>query len=240
VFAAAVTAGAADVAGVRYDVRGTAGATVYTCYAGGGLPSLVRVERGGASVTLVGNGTAFTNDRLDEQGNAALALGLLDRGRPVAWVMPGAPGAAAHADAKSLTDLLPDGVKIGVAQLLIATLVAMLWRGRRLGPVVAERLPVVVRAAEAVEGRGRLYAAGKARGRAGWNLRRGTRDRLRARLGLPPDAGPEVLVDAVAARTSREPAAVGQLLYGPDPVDDAALVRLAAGLDHLNSEVRRS
>ena len=73
--------------------------------------------------------------------------------------------------ATDLSDLLPPWVGIVVAQLVVAVLVAALWRGRRLGPVVAEPLPVAVRAAETTEGRARLYRRRRARGRAADHLR---------------------------------------------------------------------
>ena len=238
----AQAAGPADVGGSRYSTGTIADSAtiVHTCFEIGSSASLVRVERDGASVTVIGSATAFTNARLDEEGNAALAFGLLDQEGPLRWVMRRAVGTAPPQERKSLGELLPDGVKWGALQLLIAAGVAMLWRGRRLGPVVVEPLPVVVRAAEAVEGRGRLYAAAKARGRAGWLLRRSAQGKLRTRLGLPADASNEVLVDAAAVRTARNPNEIGRLLYGPDPVDDEGLVRLAADLDYLHSEVRRS
>lgn len=240
-FAAAVTAGRADAGGLTYQVEPVDGFTIHTCYAAGGQPTLVRIEAAyNTSVTIVGSAQAFTNDRLAEEGDAALALGLLDHGTPVTWMMRKPAGSASGDEVQGLFTLLPDGVYWGLLQLVIAAVVAMVWRGRRLGPVITEPLPVVVRAAEAVEGRGRLYAAGKARGRAGWNLRRGARARLRTRLGLTADTTDDALVQAAAARASRAPADVGRLLYGPDPVDDAGLVRLAADLDHFDSEVRRS
>ena len=49
---------------------------------------------------LLGDGTALTNDRLDERGNAALALGLLgERPGGVLWLVP-RPGRAVDADAR--------------------------------------------------------------------------------------------------------------------------------------------
>ena len=46
---------------------------------------------------------------------------------------------------------------IAVAQAAVAFVVVAVWRGRRLGPILSEPLPVTVRAAETVEGHGRLY-----------------------------------------------------------------------------------
>ena len=71
-----------------------------------------------------------------------------------------------------------------VFQLCLAIALLALWQGRRLGPLVAERLPVVVRASETVEGRGRLYRSRRARDRAADALRTATLQRMLPRLGL--------------------------------------------------------
>jgi hypothetical protein len=123
--------------------------------------------------------------------------------------------------------------------VFIAVLLFALWRARRLGPVVAEPLPVVVRAAETVEGRARLYRRSGARGQAAGALRAGVISRLRSQVGLPRGPRPEAVVDAVSSRTGRPAPDVHRLLYGAAPPDDAALVRLADDLDALEREVRR-
>ena len=76
------------------------------------------------------------------------------------WVVPRPPAqAAADSERHGLFDLLPDRVLWATFQLFIAVVLLALWRGRRIGPVVAEPLPVVVRATETVEGRARLLRA---------------------------------------------------------------------------------
>jgi hypothetical protein len=112
-----------------------------------------------------------------------------------------------------------------------------LWRARRLGPVVTEPLPVVVRAAETVEGRARLYRRAGAADHAAFALRQAARDRLVPRLGLPRDAAPDAVVAALVERTGRAGQAVWELLYGPPPRTDADLVRLADALDALEKEI---
>jgi hypothetical protein len=233
----AETAGSAELGGTTYTVEGDA----TTCYAAAGRPTLVQVRRGDTAVTVLGAGDLLTNDRLDDDGNAALAVGLLSEHPVVHWLLPSAFGPPDEADGEqSLFDALPDRIGWLQWQLLFAGAVAALWRGRRLGPVVTERLPVVVRAAEAVEGRARLYAAGRARGRAAELLRTGTRDRLARGLALSPDASPDAVIQAVSARSRRDGTAVAALLYGPAPDDDESLVRLATELDTLDSEVRNT
>ncbi len=230
---AAVRAGTVDLGGAVYRVpQGATG-----CYARSGRAGLVVLT--GPDRVLLGSGVLLTNDALDQRGNAALALGLLGATPDVQWLLP-RPGARDTGADGSLNDLLPDGLRWAVLQLGLAVVALALWRSRRLGPVVTEPLPVVVRAAEAVEGRSRLYRAARARGAAAQALRASTRDHLARRLGLPPDVARAGLVEAVCAHVPRAPETVDVLLYGAEPADDGALVRLADDLDTLDREVAGS
>lgn len=235
---AARRAGTADAGGIGYETTGPALRQVSACYARDGLPSLVRGRAAGQRVTVLGSAVALTNDRLDDAGDAALALGLLGEAPRLVWYLP-SPDDVPAAARESFYSLVPDGVWWGLGQLAVAVLLLGLWRARRLGPVVAEPLPVVVRAAETVEGRARLYRRAGARGPAAEALRSGVRSRLEPALGLPRRAAPPAVVAAVAARSVRPAVEVGDLLYGAAPADDHALVRLADDLDALEREVRR-
>jgi hypothetical protein len=126
-----------------------------------------------------------------------------------------------------------------VLQAALAVLVAMLWRGRRLGRLVSEPLPVVVRAVETTEGRARLYRRSRSPERAARTLRDAELTRLRDQLGLGRAGLPDDVVRLAAARSGRHPTDVAALLLGPLPTDDPGLVRLAADLDRLDREVRR-
>lgn len=224
-------AGTAVLGGPSYEAA--PGAQAVGCYASGGRATLLALPED--RVVLLGSGAPLTNDRLDEEGNAALALGLLGAGDRAVFLLPQPGRPIADGETPPLSDLVPDGLKLGLVQVAVAVAVLALWRARRLGRVVEEPLPVVVRAAEAIEGRSRLYRAAGARGRAAEQLRAGARDRAARRLGLGLDAPREAVVAAVAARTRREPAAVDALLYGAAPVDDGALVRLADDLHSLST-----
>ncbi|MCL9794746.1 DUF4350 domain-containing protein, partial [Frankia sp. AgKG'84/4] len=127
---------------------------------------------GGGRLVLLGSADFLTNRALDRDGNAALALGLLGRHPDLSWITPvaGTPGGVGQ---RGVLRLLPAGVRWALLQVVIVIVLLALWRGRRLGPPVQEPLPVVIRAAEAVEGRGRLYAAARARDRAADALRAG-------------------------------------------------------------------
>lgn len=234
----AVEAGDADLGGRTY--RGTDEAAAVGCYAVRGEASLLRLPA--SSAVLLGDGAPLTNERLDERGNAALALGLLSERPRVLWLVP-RPGRVVEDDI-ALRDLLPAGLPLAALQLLIAAGVLALWRARRLGRVVTEPLPVVVRAAEAVEGRSRLYRAARARGSAAEALQSAARERLGRRVGAPSSADRaadrSALVSLVAERTGDPPQLVDALLYGGPPADDAALVRLADDLHALETTLSRT
>ncbi|MGW0801757.1 DUF4350 domain-containing protein [Nonomuraea sp. NPDC002799] len=233
---AATAAGSAYLGGAA--LKGPAGATL--CYPAAEWHSLVRFPYGGGVITVVGDGAFMTNQRLAEDGNAALALNLIGTGRPVTWlVSPDTPPAIdlPGESGRSMYDLMPGNIRWIIYMSIIALAVTAFWRGRRLGPVVAEKLPVIVRAAETVEGRGRLYRARRARQRAAESLRAGTIDRLTPRLGLGSGAGAQEIVAALAARTGEDAQQVGAALYGPPPADDPRLVDLAGYLDHIERQV---
>ncbi|WP_248961767.1 DUF4350 domain-containing protein [Sphaerisporangium perillae] len=231
---AAVRAGSAYLGGTAFTgPRGSIG-----CYPGSEGPSLV-VSPGARTVTVVGDGAFMTNQRLAEDGNAALAINLAGVRPVLIWLVPpDLPQVTPGSGRASAGDLIPAGIPWAVLQLGIAVLVVAFWRGRRLGPVVVERLPVVVRAAETVEGRGRLYRARRARDRASATLRAACVSRLTPRLGLSGDATPNEIIAATALRTGQDAVWVRSVMYGPIPADDAGLIALAGHLDTLERQVR--
>lgn len=240
---AATAAGPATLPGPRYDVRawvprdGARGAACYDAPDRAGVAVLpARSTR--PEVVLLGSGHPLTNGGLDEQGNAALAMNLLGAQADLVWWRPSPLDPALAGEVPpSLRALAPDWVGAVVAQLLVASLLVAWWRGRRLGPVVVEPLPVVIPAGETTRGRARLLHSQHARGEAAAHLRAAAREHLRVRLGLPLGAPPHRLVGALAARTGRAPGALEVLLYGPEPTDDRALVRLENDLSGLVAEV---
>ena len=198
-------------------------------------------EDGDRRLVALADFAPLTNEHLAEQGNAALVLRALGRHDRLVWYIPSLDDTGAtDDDGAGLAQLLPPVVPILALQLLLVVAVTALWRGRRLGRLVTEPMPVVVRAGETTRGRGRLYRRGRSFGHAAAALRAGTAARSAARLGLPRSAPAPLVVDAVARATSRRPADVEALLYGPPPTDDRGLAALACDLDHLESEVHRT
>lgn len=195
-------------------------------------------EADGRRVTVIGDAGLLTNARVAADGNAALVLRALGRNADLVWYVPSATDVGAGDEGgPGLTDLLPPAARLVLLQALVVLVALVLWRARRLGRVVTEPLPVVVRAAETTRGRGRLYRAARSHGHAGAALRAGTADRLARRLGLPRSADAPAVIAAVARAARRDETEVRDLLYGPPPTSDAGLETLARRLDQLESEV---
>ncbi len=201
-----------------------------------GYASLVRYQRGGRVITVLGTGTPLTNLDLGNNGNAALALNLLANDSRIVWLMPG-PIASAGARSGSVYGLIPGPVYLVVAEIAVALVLAALWRMRRFGPLVFEPLPVVVRASETAEGHGRLYRSRRARDRAAAALRAASVARITTRTGLPQAAAPGAICRELARRTGRGEGQIRAMLFGPGPGDDAELVQLANDLDALEGQV---
>jgi hypothetical protein len=215
-----------------YDVKGR---VATRCYDG----ALIRYRDGGRTVTVVGSSDFMTNGGLLHEGNAALAMNLAgDRPRLV-WYAPH------HAEgenpvATSIYDLIPANVTWITWQLALVVLLLALWKSRRIGPLVAEELPVVVRASETVEGRGRLYRSRRARDRAADALRAATLQRLLPRLGLGTGASAQVVVATLAQRSGADANFLSYHLFGPPPATDNDLLQLARALDEIERQVTRS
>ncbi|MEZ0341660.1 DUF4350 domain-containing protein [Mycobacterium sp. pV006] len=209
---------------------------VTRCYDG----VLARYRDGDRTVTVVGSAAFVTNGGLLEEGNAALALNLTGTRPRVIWYAPQSSEDGATRGDASVMDLIPPQVNWLVLQLVVAVALLALWRGRRLGPLVAEQLPVVVRASETVEGRGRLYRSRRARDRAAEALRTAAMQRMLPRLGLPAGAAPSTVVHAVAQRCGTDAHSIAHTLYGSAPATDTDLVNLARTLDDIERQVAQS
>jgi hypothetical protein len=200
---------------------------VQSCYGGAVLF--------GNGWTLLGSSALLRNDVVARTGVAALDVNAISADRTVrdvTWLLPGTSARGQQA-APTVWALFPDGARRAFVWLAVLGVLLIAWRARRLGRVVSEPLPVLVRAAELVEGHGRLYHRAAARERAAAALRAGAIGRLTTALHLPRNVPPSELVAAVALRTGRPPAEVGALLLGAPPPDDAALIQLATALDDL-------
>ncbi len=190
-----------------------------------------------APVLALGFGSGLVNGRITDLSHAGIALRALGDSPTLVWYQPGPADLAIGTDGRTRS-VWP--IWIGPATILVMTavLVLALVRGRRLGRLVPEQLPVVVRAVETTESRGRLYRKARDRARAASVLRDATVRRLARRLAVPPQAPTEQMAAVVAAATGRRLHDVGDALFGPEPEDDLELLQLAQQLADLEERAR--
>jgi len=228
----------AKVGTIRADRLFTPADGVQACF-GDAEGAAVLVDRRTDPQRVVVEGTRlFSNAYLTENGNAALGLALLGQTDRVVWYVPSFADSDIEAEPiDTLGSLTPPWVTPAILLLIAAGIAAAIWRGQRFGPLVAETLPVTVRASETMHGRARLTARAADAPHAAQALREGTQRRLARRLGLAVHAGADEVADAASDRLRIPRGTLQALLAGPLPEKDAELVDLARRLDQLETAV---
>ncbi len=209
-----------------------------TCFVDGDEAFVAAREEGLGTLVAVGGAAFLTNELLDDADNAVLAAALLAPERGTTLRIVDAPIPAGGGE-KGLADLVPDGVKRGLAQLGVAFVLYALWRAIRLGRPVPEPQPVDVAGSELVAAVGRLLSRTRSPGAAAELLRAELRRSLRARLGVPTDADPESLVALVVRRTGLPPNQVRTAIDERPVTTDAELEVVARAVSSIHQEVLR-
>ncbi len=190
----------------------------------------------GQRIILFDDVDSWSNQRITDYGHAALALHSLGAHPQLVWFLPEVPELQNPAGLDG-GPTMPQRFTIVAAVVLAAFVFLAYARMRRLGPLVSEGLPVVVKAAETTRGRARLYRGIGAYGRAAAALRAGTARRLAQRLGVPSSHDGEAFTHAVAHATGRPQQEIWGLFFGPSPATELSLTTLAQDLASLESEI---
>lgn len=200
---------------------------------GDGIHSLVQLRHDGKSLTLIGTRDAFSNEFVQYEGNAALALGLLGETPNLVWMLPTI--AESSAAGATIGELTPAWTSTIMLLLILTVVAAAFWRGRRFGPLVIEALPVTVRASETMHGRARLYQKASAHLHAVDALRMGAIDRLSKLCGLPSAATVDDVIRAVAQITGRQSAHIAYVVRDAEPSSEKELIELSDALLELEA-----
>jgi hypothetical protein len=230
-----VAAGCPAYDGLSLQVKAAQAYATDGCFRGKGGVLLAQPQPG---LTLLGAPAALTNDQILDGDNAAVALRLLGHRPHLVWYVP-ALADLAGADSVSASSLLPDWLVPALWLLVVTGVALVVWRGRRLGPLAREPLPVEIKAVETTRNLGRLYRRAGDRAHAAEALRAAARARLADRLGLPRRADAARVVAAVAEHTGR-PVVEIEILLEPSaapPAHDRDLTLLAHQLTELDREV---
>lgn len=212
-------------------------AIITGCFPSGkGIYSLVTIRDDLRELTVLGAPQVLANETVADHGNAALALNLLGSAPTLIWYLPSIDDVAVTG-VPTIAHLTPPWVSSIALLCLCIAIAAAFWRSRRMGPLVIENLPVVVRASETMEGRARLYQKNSSRLHALDALRIGSIERLARLCGLPRTAPTTEVVAAVAAITGRDGTRLSEILVDAVPANDRELIRLSDELLELENEV---
>lgn len=208
------------------------------CFGDGRSAALVVHRLGSGLVVTVASVQPFVNQALGRGDDAQLAATLL---APSPGTRVRVMDANQHFSTTDVGDgtvvgALPRRARQGVLQLAIAFVVWALVRGRRLGAVVPEELPVPVPGSDLVLAVGELLARGDDLGDVAERLRRRARRELGVAVGLGADPEPVALVAALSDHVATDPLALRRALI--DPVSDVdALVDVTRHLDRLRKDL---
>ncbi len=196
----------------------------------------------GRNRAFFGAGNSFANDEVTREDNAAVALRLLGQDDHLIWYVPSLADLQAG-DEVGLSTLLPRWLEPGIWLTGFVLIGLIVWRARRLGPLVTEPLPVAVKAIETTQSRSRLYRKAGDRQHAAAALQAAACARAAERLGLPRSAGPARVAADLARHTGRPLEQLHAMLLpgvAPPPRTDRDLITLATSLAALDDELRKA
>lgn len=211
---------------------------------GGAYVELPRRGDGRPETVLVGSPDVFTNVGVTSLEQSGVATAALVHGERIVWFLalpaPGEDGATSGGGdgGRGGDTPVPPAFGPSVVLLFAAAATACLWRGRRLGRLVTEPLPVVVHALETTRARAALYQrSGDATGALAV-LREAALADLRRSVRLPPTADARLVAHTVAPLVGEDERAIEALLTRVD-IGPADLPEHAAALSRLRRKARQ-
>lgn len=225
---------------LRFEVQPDDG----SCFGDGVEAFIVTLTVGQGEVVLVGGQELFTNERLDDDDAATVAVNVIAPDPDGIQVGVLAPSVLVDEEPQSVTELISARVQNAVFMAAAAFLLYALYRARRLGAVVDEPLPVPIRSSELVLRSGHLeHRAGDASSSAAV-LRGDLLGRLRTslRLAIPATAtsADESALDELAAHPeigAHASRADLHVAFTAAVTGDDQLVTVAQALAELDREV---
>ena len=215
------------------------------CFGDRSSAAVVQDDVGAGAVIELDSPYLWANARLQpnkEEGGVALdngpmAVAILAEAGSVTFVEAKPTPGVTPEGTRNPLELLPFGVKLALAQAVGAFVLYAWWRGRRLGRPVREEMPVEVAGSELVEAVGGLLRREGSPAGAARVVRHEFVRTVGARLGVPPDAGPDAMAQLIAMRTGRDPAEVHAVLVSGQVGSAEGLVHLIRQLDSIRTEV---
>lgn len=195
---------------------------------------LVHVQDGSGTFTVLGNAEWMYNSLLREDGNAALVIGTIADKPNVVLYYANEPVSAGSNPIQNT----PPWIFLSMVWMLPVFVVAVIWAGRRFGPLAVETLPVTVPPIETVTGHAGLMHRTGDRVEALRVLRAAALVRMGRTLAVPSNAGEAEVCQAIAQRTGIALPQLEYVLVTAQPGTDTELSELATRISQIESEVR--
>lgn len=228
------------------------------CYGDGSWYLISEQASGNGRIIWLSSPYLFVNARMQPQkeddgralSNATVALRLLE-GFDQVWVIGEDDTVIDPTKEESLVEVIPDHAWLVFWLLMVAAVLLLWWKGRRLGAPIEEEQPVEIAGSALVSSIGDLRRRKGNATQAANSLRIELRRDLGVRIGLPPNAAVHALIDAIANSTTlsqqelinalcfeTESVLVGnQPVYGSYVTEEQELVSLAQKLHQIRTEV---
>jgi hypothetical protein len=197
---------------------------------------------GRGRVLELGGSEIFTNDRLGKADNAVFLMNLVQP-EPTGYVtLLETRSTSTQSDSTdsgvSLFDLFSKRFKDGLLLLLVASVLYLMWRARRLGKPVEEEPLVRIPASQLVAATGDLLELADQPQAAAAMMRDDLRRSLADRFGLRADADVNALVELISQRTGIDPQRIRAALNDDSVTGPESLVVYAQQVERLQMEVK--
>jgi hypothetical protein len=185
---------------------------------------------------IMGAPDALTNTTITAGDNAAIALRLLGQHSQLIWYVPD-PRDVLPSQRLGVQGEIPLWLTPSLGLTVVAVFIVLWWRGRRLGSLVREPLPVEIPGLETVLSRGHLYFAARDFGHVAETLQHASKTRIAKQLNHT-DLDHDLLLALIAAQVGSAPSEIATLLFQPPrPTSHTELVRFATALRNLEEKV---
>ncbi len=220
------------------------------CFGSSSQAFVVAHREGAGRVVTLASPDLWTNELLgmapedkkvaaaeDLPANGVIAqLLLAPAGRERIGVVTSGVAVTGASGGKSLSRVIPAGVKLGLGELVAAFLFYAWFRARRHGRLIREATPVTLAGSQLVDAVGNLRERRDDRQRVALELRRQARHDLARVLGLPVNASVAEVAAVVAERGVATVDELTRALGDDDVHSDAELMALSHSLDSIRRE----
>ncbi|QPK94628.1 hypothetical protein HCQ94_02710 [Actinomyces sp. zg-332] len=201
--------------------------------------ALIQKKNANNTLTYISDGSIFTNGQITKEGNAALALNILNKYKTVYWYLPYLEDFSSPEEKQTgVNALLPPGTYQLVILLAIATLFYLSGKSIRLGKVVEEDLPVIVKHEDIIFSKANLYRKSNDQEYTANILRRYYKKKLSKLLIINERSSLEEFTNALAKKTGSSITDLEKIFFTQPIRSNEELNILSLNLESIEKRVK--